>query len=158
MKPGQEIRRLPDLALPSAPDGTPLRLRSPGREGTVVMVPHSADCQDCQSYVGTLAEAKETLREWDGRVVVMVPGDLTGAATLSRSLNGAFAVVADADGRAAERLGVEPGSMVVSDQWGEVFHVYPGAADTHDLPAPDELAEWLRFMAIQCPECQGEAW
>ena len=25
------------------------------------------------------------------------------------------------------------------------------------LPGPDELIEWLRYVQMQCPECQGEA-
>ena len=30
-------------------------------------------------------------------------------------------------------------------------------AAEHRSIAPEELIEWLRYLAIQCPECQGEA-
>ncbi len=46
--------------------------------------------------------------------------------------------------------------VVVADQWGEVVHVaHP--SHVQDLPAPDELAEWVRYLQHRCPECEGEA-
>jgi hypothetical protein len=47
--------------------------------------------------------------------------------------------------------------VVVADQWGEIYHV--AAIDPDDPRAidPDELLEWLRFVQVQCPECQAEA-
>jgi len=51
--------------------------------------------------------------------------------------------------------GMPSPGVVVADRWGEVYYVQ--AADrASELPAPDELLEWLRFVQIQCPECQGE--
>ena len=58
--------------------------------------------------------------------------------------------------------------VLVADQWGEIFHVAPielGGADvdsadaTHAAHAADAetLIEWLRYIQMQCPECQGEA-
>ena len=45
--------------------------------------------------------------------------------------------------------------VVVADRWGEVYYVQ--AADrASDLPAPDELIDWLRFVRNECPECHGE--
>ena len=31
----------------------------------------------------------------------------------------------------------------------------PGRSVEHQLPGPVELAEWVKFLAIQCPECEG---
>lgn len=50
--------------------------------------------------------------------------------------------------------GVPRPGVVVADRWGEIHFV---AADPVErLPTPDALVEWLRFIQVQCPECQGE--
>jgi hypothetical protein len=51
--------------------------------------------------------------------------------------------------------GAEPPSVVVADRWGEI-HFAAHAAGVADLPGPDELLDWLRYVQMQCPECQGE--
>ena len=48
-----------------------------------------------------------------------------------------------------------PGA-VVADRWGEIVHVAAGS-DVDDLPRPSELFQWVAYLQIQCPECQGEA-
>jgi hypothetical protein len=43
----------------------------------------------------------------------------------------------------------------VADRWGELQWI--AASDkVADLPSPREIAAWLRFVEIQCPECEGE--
>ena len=44
--------------------------------------------------------------------------------------------------------------VVILDEWGEVFFVADAEAG-HDLPTSAEIADWIRFLAIQCPECEG---
>ena len=52
--------------------------------------------------------------------------------------------------------GVPCPSVVVADRWGEVAHVaHP--SQVQDLPAPEELFEWVRYLEYRCPECEGEA-
>ena len=47
-------------------------------------------------------------------------------------------------------------AVVVADRWGEV--VFSAAtSDVADLPAPQELVEWVSYVMNQCPECEGEA-
>jgi hypothetical protein len=56
------------------------------------------------------------------------------------------AVVITADAVA----GVPVPGILIADRWGEIQHVEQGR------PEPDALADWLRFVQQQCPECQGE--
>ena len=52
--------------------------------------------------------------------------------------------------------GVPCPSVVVADRWGEVAHMaHPSRVG--DLPAPEELVEWVRYLEYRCPECEGEA-
>lgn len=46
--------------------------------------------------------------------------------------------------------------VVVADRWGEIAHVVH-SSQVEDLPPPDELIEWVRYLQYRCPECEGEA-
>ncbi len=72
---------------------------------------------------------------------------------LARGLNDADTKWIVTEDRVA---GVPCPSVVVADQWGEVAHVaHPSRVE--DLPAPEELVEWVRYLGYRCPECEGEA-
>ncbi len=45
--------------------------------------------------------------------------------------------------------------IVIADRWGEV-HFVTSRTTARALPPAAELVEWLRFVQVQCPECQGE--
>lgn len=42
-------------------------------------------------------------------------------------------------------------ALWIADEWGEVYYHWEGE---HDFPAPAEILDWARFVAIQCPECE----
>lgn len=43
----------------------------------------------------------------------------------------------------------------VADRWGQMQWVQ-SADRIAELPSPREIAAWLQFVEIQCPECEGE--
>ena len=43
---------------------------------------------------------------------------------------------------------------MIADEWGEVYSVADAGAG-HRFPGAPEIIEWVRFLAIQCPECEG---
>ena len=45
--------------------------------------------------------------------------------------------------------------VVVADRWGEIQWV-AAAGGAAELPPPPAIVEWLRYVQMQCPECQGE--
>lgn len=52
--------------------------------------------------------------------------------------------------------GIPDLGVVVADRWGEIAHVStPPRVD--DLPAAEELLEWVDYLERRCPECEGEA-
>lgn len=149
--------RLPDLRLPSASGGAPIPLVPPGgRRVPIILAVHDAGCADCRAFARALAAADAELREWDAHVVFVVPGDVDEAARFADGESLPFAVVADEARRVWTRMGMEGAAAIVADPWGEVRmrHV---AGSGHDLPAAAELVDWARFVAMQCPECEGEA-
>jgi hypothetical protein len=42
-------------------------------------------------------------------------------------------------------------ALWIADEWSEVFFHWQGE---HDFPALKEIVDWVRFIAIQCPECE----
>jgi len=52
--------------------------------------------------------------------------------------------------------GVSDSAVLVADRWGEVVYTAaePAAAD---LPALQEVLEWVNYLNNRCPECEGEA-
>lgn len=53
-----------------------------------------------------------------------------------------------------EVAGIPPGTVLIADRWGEVFcrETAPDG-DVTRLPSVDEVMSWIRFAAMQCPEC-----
>jgi hypothetical protein len=151
MTAGEFIRtgdRIPDVNLPSAGGGT-VPVRAGNRLASVLVTVHEG-CADCDAYVERLASRSAEIREWDGRVLVASTRLQPGAdpsAVLRRA--------ADPDGILAGARVPTPG-VLVADQWGELFAVEAAGADHRFIDA-GEVVDWLRYLAIQCPECQGEA-
>jgi hypothetical protein len=52
--------------------------------------------------------------------------------------------------------GMPSPGVLVADRWGEI-HFIAGAVRVEGLPPASEIVEWVRYVAYQCPECQGEA-
>lgn len=147
-------RRLPELALPRAPGGEPCPLRAPGRRSPVLVLVHGDGCAACGEFVARLEAEIQSIEEWDGRPLVIAPEDLARAGGLR--LRTGLPVLADPERRLGTALSVRPPALVVADQWGEVHEVHPAGED-HRFPEPDAVVAWLRYLAVQCPECQGEA-
>jgi peroxiredoxin len=57
----------------------------------------------------------------------------------------------------ADRVpGIRSPAVVVADRWGEIVHVAT-TSQVEDLTSPEELLDWVDYLARRCPECEGEA-
>ena len=75
---------------------------------------------------------------------------LASVAALGASADAAVVVTRDPiDGLTAP-------AALVADQWGEIFFL-SSASSVEQLPPAAELDEWLRWVRMKCPECEGEA-
>ncbi|HEY0673594.1 MAG TPA: hypothetical protein VGD27_15050 [Longimicrobiales bacterium] len=101
-----------------------------GRGPIVVIVVHEHDCAQCTAWIDSLAENMPAIQEWGGRIIV--------------------APRAESPANSAPLPIAGPG-VVIADEWGEVFFQ---SKHEHDFPAPQDVMEWVRFIAIQCPECE----
>ncbi len=46
-------------------------------------------------------------------------------------------------------------AVVVADKWGEI-HYAQAAATIDEMPDAEAIVDWLTYVRVQCPECQGE--
>lgn len=145
--------RLPPVLLPSINGRDPVDLRSTRRSATVVVTMH-ANCSPCADYLERLLLRDRDIRDWGGRVIAALNGvvsDDDAPLPIADLLHG----VTDPAGR-LRRAGVPTPAVVIADPWGEV-HEAEAAGAQHAFMAVDEVTSWIRYLAIQCPECQGEA-
>ncbi len=124
-------QRLPMISVATVDGDATVPLRRAGRRATVLVTVHP-ECDACRAYLDALAREQAEIEEWDGRLVTTY----------------ADAELADA--------GIPAPAVLIADQWGELFVVEP-AGESHAFIEPAEVVSWLRYLAVQCPECQGEA-
>ncbi len=139
---------LPSAPVASAPAGTPVSLRS-GRGPRIVLVAHDADCNACRAWLDALAADDRARADWGARVAYLVPDSLPRARQVHAQLPEGVQVLSDPE----SALGLAPGWLVIADEWGEVYFATT-VEGAHDLPDAAEIAEWARFIAVQCPECE----
>jgi hypothetical protein len=114
---------------------------------------HAVPFFDVETADGTRRSYRDL---WQRRTLLLVsvapPGSAAAqiAARLRERVGGDTEVIVTRD--AVEGLPC-PGALV-ADRWGEIFFVAPIDPAVIDV---EDLAEWVRFVQIQCPECQGEA-
>jgi hypothetical protein len=157
--------RVPDIMLPRA-GGEPGRdvvpARGRPREGVALLFPDGSG--RWPGYLRRLADLAPELADWDGRVIAVAPaadssarpdGADGGWAGLARELGARVWIVDDPEGALRPAAGGEhalPTAAIV-DRYGEIYHVWPRDPDAASpAPEPRELEEWLRYLALQCPE------
>ncbi len=103
--------------------------------------------------------AYQTIWQHRELILVTVPPDDPTTATYIASLEARAEDLQAGDARLVITSdpieGMPVPGVLVADQWGEVHYVH-AATRAADLPDAGELAEWLLFVQMQCPECQGE--
>ena len=52
--------------------------------------------------------------------------------------------------------GLASPAVLVADRWGQIMFC-SAASEISGLPPAQELVDWLGYLRIQCPECEGEA-
>jgi hypothetical protein len=145
--------KLPNIALPRIDGSGSVPIRPPGRRSPVLVYMDAAECARCRSYLARLGADRASLEEWDGRVLAVIA---TAPENAPSPADHGFPLLLDTDKGLRDALAIEPPAVLIGDQWGQVHFGEP-AGESHDFPAVEEVVQWLRYLAIQCPECQGEA-
>ena len=119
--------------LPGDPERTGGSAGAGSLEGgpRVLLLPHDG-CAICSEWAAReLGAVEQDVRGWGGRILHLAP----------------------------ELRSPWPGTawLAVVDEWDEVYHVAVIGPD-HAFPDARDVVEWVRFVAIQCPECEAPEW
>lgn len=139
-------RHLPDVDLISS-NGTSEPLMRHGRALLLIMT-HDASCLSCFEYLKSLSRVSDELSSWDMEAAVI--------STDASAAEIPFRCFLDADRRFADATGIEPPAVMVVDQWRDVKELYEAGVN-HNFPEAEALMAWARYLATQCPECEGES-
>ena len=140
--------RLPDRALPERAGGGAVSLRQ-GRHGTViVLLGSSLEVVDAE-FVRTLAERREALHAWDGRVLLLIADVDAPVAGALDDLRLSLPVLLDVESAVASAADVRPPALVITDQYGEAYLRESITAD-RPWPTVDSIEQWLRYLSIRC--------
>lgn len=119
------------------------------RRSLVLVLTHPDSCPECLQYVKQLEEYSAELASWDADVAIV-----------TRETNGSQEsrpwTVFDPERRVEAAAEIDSPGLVLVDQWGEVTDVR-AAGEQHAFPLPTKVVSWARYLAIRCPECEGEA-
>ena len=139
---------LPDIALPDR-SGAPRRVRATGDRSVVLILAHGG-CGACRAWLERLEEQKDEITGWKGELKVVGP-------SAEEEPPYAFTQLVDPEERLANALGVVVPAVVVADQWGGI-HEAAEAGEEHAFLPIESVVEWIRYLATECPECEGEAY
>jgi hypothetical protein len=144
--------RLPILELRSAPHGRIEKFRQRSPDALVLLL-LPEDGPASRVTVEALADRAEAIEHWYAHILV-VAGPPEHAAEIASHTRGKLTVIADPDRATFERIGIAAGNaaLVIADRYGQIYELAEATAAT-EIPSTDEIEEWTKFLATQCPEC-----
>lgn len=127
------------------------------RANLVLFFHHGANCPACCTLLRDLVAHAPEYHAADAVLLAIGLDEATGTQRLSEAIGVACICLSDPAGRAAERQGLTVPAVVVTDRYGEIWAAWIGG-ETHRLPTGQDVADWLEFIEIQCPECEATEW
>jgi hypothetical protein len=132
-----------------------------GRRQVALFLAHAADCLPCFGYARQLAGSRDALAEADAQPLVVVADDIRAAGGWRHGIDDAVTILADPHGTWKQAVTAHVGAragdaiLLLLDRFGAP-RAGSGAEEAGGLIDPAEAVEWLRFLALECPECSGE--
>lgn len=159
---GEVTRRPIPLRSVIAAEGGSFTLASlRGKRQVALFLAHGTECLPCFGYARQLAGQSAAMATADAAVVTVVSGTSADLGLWHEGLS-PDAVLAGDPGATwkaeiADRLAVAASDamLVVLDRFLAPRAVST-ASEAGGLVGPVDATEWLRFLALECPECSGE--
>ncbi|MGH7449159.1 MAG: hypothetical protein ACRELT_16420 [Longimicrobiales bacterium] len=134
------LQRLPRLQL-NGPAGT-IRLHAPELGAPVLLLVRNEALDRSRPYISALVESLSELRNRDGRALLITEDDV--------GKTGLPSAVASRD--VWDSLSIDDSALIIADRWGVVY-VVKETTTFEDLPPAEEVVGWVRYLAMQRPEC-----
>ena len=156
----RSARALPMRPLPT-PDGQFSLADLRGRRFGALLFGHHVRCLPCLGYAVQLGRQAARIAEASGSIVVVVPDDDSRGGKWQRHLPSEVTVAGDPGGdwkrAVATRLEIPDTSalIVVTDRFGAP-RAGSRAEEAGGLITPAEVAPWVEFFELECPECSPD--
>ena len=122
------------------------------RRGSIILVLfHTETCAACSEYLDKLSQENAELAEWDAEIAMVAPVAKADAAIEHATVR----VLYDPEQSVAKAAGIDAPGVVIVDQWSDISDIY-AAGKNHEFPAVADVIASVRYLATQCPECEGE--
>ena len=122
------------------------------RRGSIILVLfHTETCAACSVYLDKLSQENPELAEWDAEIAVVAPVAKGDAAVEHATVR----VLYDPEQSVAKAAGIDTPGVVIVDQWSDITDIHAAGKD-HEFPAVADVIASVRYLATQCPECEGE--
>jgi peroxiredoxin len=150
-------RYLRSFALPDAEGRTVELWQYLQRSNVVLVFHHGVGCAACGALLREVAAHKDAYRQLETEVLAISPDAPADNQQLAAQLGHPFPLLSDPSGDIIAQQGLALPSLIITDRWGEIWAAWVGGAD-HQLPAAQDILEWLEFIEAQCPECTMIEW
>jgi len=127
------------------------------RTNLVLFFHHGSHCPACHAMLRELAANAAAYREEEALILGIGPDEPTVARRLAATVDCPFPLLSDPANQTVAEQGLDVPAMVVADRFGEIWAAWAGG-DEHTLPGGREIARWLEFVELQCPECGVAEW
>lgn len=154
-------RAIPLRTLPRATGGQLSLEVWRGRTAAAVFFAHGAACLACFGYAKQLVRQAGPMEEADARPLVVVRDPPEAARHWAAELPEEALLLADPGGAWASAVGrlfaVEPDAvfLLVLDRY-LAPRAISSASEAGGLAGPIAAVEWLRYLALECPECGND--
>ena len=154
-------RPIPFRTLPLARGGELSLEAWRGRHAAAVLFTHDAACQACHGYAKQLARQAGRMLEADALPLVVVRDAPEAARHWAAELPEGTWLLADPAGvwthAVQELFGADAGDvlLLMLDRFAAPRAVSV-AAEAGGLAGPAAATDWLRFLALECPECGND--
>ena len=132
-----------------------------GRLQAVIFFAHGAMCLACYGYAKRLASQRAALTDAGAIQIIVVGSEPEAASSWRHEIAEDVVILADVAGTwksaVTGRLDEPPGqaALLIVDRFAAP-RAGSFAPEAGGLIAPAEATGWLRFLALECPECGGE--
>jgi hypothetical protein len=140
---------LPEIRLDT--QGGPTLLQRPGR-ALLALCMHDFSCAACNSHMEKVVGAADEVEAWGCDVALIMRAQPQSSPPLPPAIR----VFYDPAGRFEAAARIDCPAVVIADEWADITFRHAAGPD-HEFPAMPRVLSEIRYLAVRCPECEGEA-
>ena len=128
-----------------------------GRRNLAIVFVISVQDSAAQAFLEKFAGHYGEYGERNTEVLVISQDNIEVLERIAGQLGLPFPLASDVNGETTAHYTDCQAAVFVVDKYGEVY-AQSAAASPDELPAREEILDWLHLIELECPECGAPAW